>query len=110
MVRRMIRHWTLVGSLAILSGLAGCGSKTSGPVVYRFQTNDYQFEYDGEQKRTTIGPGLMRMVRYPDDIEVSTGSLRVGPRDYGAVALKDRISVVGGKVTVNGQERKPSAP
>ena len=96
--------------LSTIATSAGCGSKPSGPTVYQFETNDYKIEYDGEQKRTTIGPGLMRMVRHPEDIEVSDGELRVGPRDYGTVARHDKISVVGGKVAVNGQERRPSGP
>jgi hypothetical protein len=94
---------------AILAGLV-LSSLACSSVVYQFETNDYKFEYDGEQKRVTIGPGLMRMARHPEDIVVSKGTLWVGDRDYGSVALKDRISVVGGKVTVNGQERKPSSP
>jgi hypothetical protein len=96
----------------VLTGLACAkgGSKPPGQVVYQFETNDYKVEYDGEQKRVTIGQGLIRMVRHPEDIEVSGGTLRVGTRDYGAVAKNDRISVVGGKVAVNGQERQVSSP
>jgi len=105
MIRRMFTHVVLAALL-----LTGCGSKSSGPIVYQFETNDYKFEYDGEQKRTTIGPGLMRMSRHPEDIAVSQGTLWVGNRDYGTVARNDRISVVGGKVAVNGQERRPAAP
>jgi hypothetical protein len=30
-------------------------------------------------------------------------------RSYGAVKPKDGISVIGGKVSVNGEERKPDA-
>jgi hypothetical protein len=106
----MIARPALFSTLLALAALTGCGPKPSGSTIYQFETNDYKFEYDGEQKRVTLGPGLMRMVRHPEDIEVSKGTLRVGPRDYGAVELKDRISVVAGKVAVNGRERTPLTP
>ena len=88
---------------------AGCDGPP-GSAVYRFEMNDYQFECDGQQKRVTEGAGLIRIVRHPENIEVSDGTLRGGPRDYGAVARKDRISVVAGKVAVNGRERAEVGP
>jgi hypothetical protein len=110
MIRRSFTRVTLVALLLVVASSTGCGPMPSGPIVYPCETNDYKLEYDGEQKRITIGPGLIRMVRYPEDIEVYKGNLRVGSRDYGAVARNDRISVVGGKVAINGQERRPSNP
>jgi VanZ like family len=110
MFRGIFKRVALAASLLTIATSVGCGSKSAEPIVYQFETNDYKIEYDGEQKRTTIGPGLMRMVRHPEDIEVSDGELRVGPRNYGAVARHDKISVVGDKVAVNGQERRPSTP
>jgi hypothetical protein len=98
---------TVVG---LLLALAGCRAEPEGSRVYQFKTNDYEVEYDGQQKKTTIGPGLMRMSRQPEDIEISGGTLRVGGRDYGAVARLDKVSVVASKVTVNGQVRTPSTP
>ena len=100
----------LLLTLISFAASGGCGSKPPGSGVYQFETNDYKMEYDGQQKRTTIGPGFIRMVRHPEDIAVTEGVLRVGGRDYGPVAIKDKISVVGGKVAVNGQERKSPAP
>ena len=111
MSRGMVARLVLWSSISVVPGwTSGCGSNPPGPLIYRFETGDYKFEYDGQQKRITIGDGLMRMVRHPEDIEVSDGALRVGPRDYGAVAKNDTISVVGGKVAVNGQERQTTAP
>jgi hypothetical protein len=107
MMLRIILRFALLGSILTL---AGCDSRPSDSTVFRFEANDYQFEYDGQQKKITIAPGLMRMVRHPENIEVLDGVLRVGRRDYGAVARKDKISVVAGKVAVNGQERKPLDP
>jgi hypothetical protein len=93
-------------ALAGLSCAPGGGWRSpEGTAVYRFQTADYEVEYDGTQKKTTIGPGLVRMSRHPEDIVISEGTLRVGGRDYGAVEKKDRVSVVAGKVVVNGQVR-----
>jgi hypothetical protein len=106
-MRRTIPRFALVGSLLIL---AGCDSRPSGSMDFRFEANDYQFEHDGEQKRVTIARGLVRVVRYPEDIEVFDGRLWVGRRDYGAVAKKDKIFVNGVKVAVNGQERQPVSP
>jgi VanZ like family len=108
--RGMIKRVVLFGSLLIVGDSIGCDSRPSDSTVLRFEANDYQFEYDGQQKKITIAPGLMRMVRHPENIEVLDGVLRVGRRDYGAVARKDKISVVAGKVAVNGQERKPLDP
>ena len=108
-MRRMVEAVALLASLMLLATWAGCRSKPEGSIIYQFQTNDYDVEYDGQQKRTTIGPGLMRMARHPEDIEISQGTLRVGNRDYGAVARRDKVSVVAGKVAVNGQARTPSA-
>ena len=94
--------------LAFLAGSGGCGWQADRPVVYQIRTNDYVIEFDGQQKKATIGEGVFLIVRIPEDIRVVEGALRVGDREYGAVKLKDRISVVGGKVAINGQERKPS--
>ena len=96
----------------ILAGLLlaalGCGPRPDRAVVYTIRTNDYEVEFDGQQKRATIGERAFRIVRLPEDIRVADGMLTVGPRDYGAVQVKDRITVVGGKVAVNGRERTPS--
>ena len=105
-------RWAIAGlALVGLSCAPGGGWRSSeGTAVYRFQTADYEVEYDGTPKKTTIGPGLVRMSRHPEDIEILDGTLRVGGRDYGMVQKKDRISVVAGKVAVNGQVRsRPSS-
>jgi hypothetical protein len=94
--------------LIAIAASGGCDSDGSRAAVYQLRTNDYELEFDGLQKRTTDRVGAFRMVRIPEDIEVIEGRLKVGPRDYGAVQLKDKISVVGRKVAVNGQERTPS--
>ena len=94
--------------LTILASYGGCGSGGDRPVVYQLRTNDYEIEFDGQQKKATIGAGAVLIVRTPEDIRVVEGLLQVGPRDYGTVQLKDKISVVGGKVAVNGRERSPS--
>jgi hypothetical protein len=94
--------------LSIIVACGGCGSDVDRPVVYKIQTNDYEVEFDGQQKKATIAVGAFLIVRIPEDIRVVDGMLQVGPRDYGAVRLKDKISVVGGKVAVNGRERTPS--
>ena len=109
-IGRMVARVALFAMLAIVAGATGCDSKPATPVVYPLESGDYSFEVDGDQKKVTTGTGFVRIVRSPEDIEVSNGTLRVGPRDYGAVARKDKISVVGGKVAVNGQERRPSTP
>jgi len=94
--------WPLVFS-------AGCGSKPEQAPVYQIKTNDYELEFDGQQKKATFGDGHFLIVRdYSEDIRVAEGRLSVGKTNYGAVRIKDRISVVGGKVSVNGLERKPS--
>ena len=99
-----------IATLLIPAALTGCDSSPPGPPVYQFRTNDYEVEYDGQQKKTTVGVDLVRMVRYPEDIEIVQGTLRVGPRDYGPVARHDRISVLGHQVSVNGQKREAMKP
>ncbi len=111
MRRGTVAKFVLLAMVPMVAGAPiGCSSKSPMPVVYRFATNDYKFEFDGDQKRVTIGAGLMRMVRHPEDILVSDGQLRVGDREYGEVAKNDTIRVVAGKVVVNGQVRPESVP
>jgi hypothetical protein len=94
--------------VTLLACSGGCGPKADPRVVYQIKTNDYEIEFDGQQKKATIGSGHFVIVRLPEDIRVSEGQLTVGKRDYGAVRSADKISVVGGKVLVNGQVRTPS--
>ncbi len=96
--------------IALIVGSAGCGSKSDHSTVYEIKTNDYVVEFDGLQKKATIGMEHVLIVRIPEDIQVAEGLLRVGPRDYGPIRRLDRISVVGGKVSVNGQARSPTGP
>ena len=42
-------------------------------------------------------------------IAVRGENLEIDGKPYGIVKPKDHISVIGGKVTVNGQERQPEA-
>jgi len=94
----------------LLLALLGCRGDRENSTIYRVETTDYTIAFDGDQKRTTTGPGFVRMVRIPEDLLIQDGRLAVGGRDYGEVARRDEIAVVGGKVKVNGNERKPLAP
>ena len=106
----MIPRRMLAGLLILSSPIAGgCGPKATGTAVYQIQSGDYTIEFDGRQRNTTIGVGKVVMSRDPEDIRIAQGRLQVGPREYGEVARLDKVSVVGGKVSVNGRERAPSA-
>ena len=96
--------------IALVTCSGGCGTKPDRSTVYQIKTNDYIVEFDGLQKRATIGTDLLLIARIPEDIRVAEGTLRVGARDYGSVRRNDKISVVGGKVSVNGEVRTPSGP
>ncbi len=104
----MIRKFRAGLLMALVFPAAGCSTRPDHPMIYEIKTNDYVVEFDGKQKRATIGAELVTIVRIPEDIQVAGGLLRVGPHDYGSVKRNDKISVVGGKVAVNGQARSPS--
>ena len=104
----MTRGFLAVLLVTFLVGSGGCGPKADPRVVYQIKTNDYVVEFDGQQKKATIGLGHVVIIRIPEDIRVAEGQLSVGKRDYGTTRPGDKISVVGGKVLVNGQERTPS--
>ena len=100
----------LFGLLVAIAPPIGCGRSPAHSAVYVIRTGDYEVEYDGQQKKTTIGPGFVLMVRDPEDILIGRGRLAVGGRDYGEVAAGARILVASGKVAVNGVERRALAP
>lgn len=95
----------------ILSIMTGCGGPRTGPLVVQGMTiNGYDLEYE------FAGPGSIQVDANSlmintgkTTIAVADGKLRVDGRSYGAVKPKDRISTVGGTVTVNGEERKPDS-
>ena len=93
--------------ISTVVGSAGCRSEPDGSFVYQIKMKDYDVEFDGHQKKATIAEDHFLIVRIPEDIRVSEGTLQVGRREYGEVHARDKISVVGGKVSVNGRERKP---
>jgi hypothetical protein len=72
--------------------------------------NGYEFDYElvepssiqADSKDLSVTAGKRQ-------IAVTDGKLRVDGRTYGVVKPKDRISTIGGKVSVNGEERKPDA-
>jgi hypothetical protein len=89
----------------------GCNNQPAGPILVRgMNVNGYEFDYEhvapssiqADSNNLTITAGKSQ-------IAVTDGKLRVDERSYGVVKPKDRISVIGGKVSVNGEERKPDA-
>jgi len=69
--------------------------------------NGYEFDYElnspnsiqADSRDVHISTGKTK-------IDVIEGTLRVDGRSYGVVKQKDRISVDGDKVSVNGEVRK----
>ena len=94
----------------VVAGSVGCRSKVDRSKVYVVKANTYEIEFDGFLRKSTIGGDQFVLVRDPEDIRVAAGVLIVGKREYGAVRPTDKISVIGGKVAVNGQERSSSRP
>jgi hypothetical protein len=99
---------TLALVLLLAAGSGGCGWRSEATVVHVIKTGDYEVEFDGQQKRATLAAGHFLIVRDSGDIGVFEGNLWVGNRNYGTVRPKDKISVVGGTISVNGQKRSPS--
>jgi hypothetical protein len=96
---------------AMLLVAAGCNNQPAGPVVVQgMKVNEYEFDYE------LVSPSSIRadaqvlsISTGQNQIGITDGKLSVDVRPYDMVKPKDRISVVGGKVSVNGQERKPDA-
>lgn len=97
--------WVLV----LLLGTIGCNHQTSVPlVVHGMNVNGYEFDYElAEPSSIEADSASLRISSGKHRIEVVKGKLRVDDRPYGNVKTKDRISVVGGQVSVNGETRKP---
>jgi len=94
--------------IALVVVATGCNSQPNGSILVRgMGVNGYEFDYEmtspssiqADSREVHISTGKRR-------IEVIEGTLRVDGRSYGVVKQKDRISVDGDKVSVNGEARK----
>ncbi len=105
-----MQRWACVGGLSIALLVNGVGrhSRSSAPAVITGLTvNGVDFEYERVPGMSIQADAQDLRIRSDKAvIEVSGGELRVNGRSFGRVRPRDRISVVGGKVTVNGEERK----
>lgn len=105
-----MRRLPSIGVVAVMLLASGCNGPAAGTVVTHGILNGYELEYelvaphsivaDAEQVSITTGKNQIR---------IADGKLNVDGGSYGMVKPKDRISVVGGKVSVNDRERKPDA-
>jgi hypothetical protein len=99
-------------SLLLIAGsfAAGCGQEPgAAPATTWVNVNGYGFGYE------LVAPldiradaNSLQITTGTTKIRVSDGKLWVDERPYGAVQLKDQITATGGKVTVNGEVRKPN--
>lgn len=102
-----MRGLRLLGVIALAAIATGCKNQPAGPIlVHGMNVNGYVFDYElnspssiqADSRDVHINTGNTQ-------IEVIDGTLRVDGRSYGAVKPKDRISVDGSKVGVNGEQR-----
>jgi phage baseplate assembly protein gpV len=70
------------------------------------EVNGFVFDYDMTSPSSTLaGESGLAINTGKTTIQVADGKLSVDGRYYGTVKVKDRIAVLGGKVSVNGEER-----
>jgi hypothetical protein len=85
----------------------GCKDQQPGPVLVRgMNINDYEFDYEGFPQTIQADAGDVHISTGKTQIEVVDRTLRVDGRSYGWIKPKDRVSVDGDKVSVNGEVRK----
>lgn len=103
-----IRLWT---KLFVLVFACGCNNAPAPPLVGSIGVlNGYEIECelvapihihtDATRSVVTTGKTTVAIVE---------GKLSVGGKAHGTVSPNDKIRVVGDKVMVNGQDRKPDA-
>jgi hypothetical protein len=106
-----MRAFHTIGVVAtMLLAAGGCNDQRSQAILVRgMHINGYEFDYElaaptsimAEAEAVSISTGTHQIV-------VDAGQrLHVDGRAYGEVQLKDRISILDGKVSVNGKERRP---
>ncbi|HWB08464.1 MAG TPA: hypothetical protein VG826_04540 [Pirellulales bacterium] len=84
----------------------GCQDQPTGPLHVRgMNVNGYEFDYDHLPDSIQADAEDVRISAGKTQIEVVGGTLRVDGRSYGSVKPKDHISLVGTKVSVNGELR-----
>jgi len=96
--------------VASLVFAGGCGTKSATPpVVHGLTVNGFELEYELVPPLSiTADANSLAISTGKGQIRVAEGKLWVHNRDYGTVQTKDRISVIGESVTVNGRAREPS--
>lgn len=93
--------------IALMTVATGCHEKQAGPLHVRgMNVNGYEFDYDNLPNSIQADAEDLRISAGKTQIEVIEGILRVDGRSYGAVKPKDRVSVLGGNVSVNGETRE----
>jgi hypothetical protein len=97
-------------SFVLLLAGAGCNSPPPPPAVVHGQVNGFEVEYELVPPLSiTADASSWTITTEKAEIRVSDGKLRVDGKSFGSVKPKDKISVVGGRVSVNGEDRKPDA-
>ena len=104
-----MRSFQLVGILATMLVATGCNKQPAGPIFIRgMNVNGYEFDYELTRPSSIQADSKgLRITAGKVEIAVADEKLLVDGRSYGVVKPKDHISVIGGKVSVNNEERKP---
>lgn len=98
-------------SFIMLAAVSGCTSQPPPPAVVRgMNVNGYDFDFEfAHPLKMMADANSVTITSGKGEIRVSDAKLWVDGKSFGPVKTKDKISVLGGKVTVNGEDRKPDA-
>ncbi len=96
-------------SFIMLAAVSGCTSQPPPTAVVRgMNVNGYEFEYEFVPPlKMMADANSLSITSGKAEIRVADGKLWVDGKSFGPVKMKDKISVLGGKVNVNGEDRKP---
>jgi hypothetical protein len=101
-------HSILIGGALVLSAI-GCSREPAGPaIVHGMNVNGYEIEYELAPSSSILADATSLTISAgKTTIRIADSKLNVDGKAFGTVKASDRITAVGGKVTVNGEERKP---
>jgi hypothetical protein len=98
-----------IGSSGFLLAGAGCNSHVpDATLVTSIEFNGINIEYElAPPQNIMVDANSITISTSKAEIRLSDGNLNVSGKSFGSVKTKDKISVLGGRVLINGKDREP---